>query len=714
MDLALLVARLLLAGVFAVAAFAKLADQRGAREALAGFGVPRALTTPFGILLPLAELAVAVLLIPNPTAAYGGVGALVLLGLFIIGIAVSMARGQAPDCHCFGQLHSEPAGWRTLIRNAVLAGVAGFVAIGGWNDPGHSAVAWIGDLSRFEQVVLAAGVVMAAALFVQGWLLLHALGQNGRLLYRLEAIEGVVLGGEGDEDDEAEAEEAAVAPARGLPVGSPAPSFALPGIYGEMLTLDALRAQGKPVMLVFSDPNCGPCNAMLPDLVGWQRDNASALTVTLISRGSADANREKIAKSGVTNVLLQRDREVAESYNAPATPSAVLVSPEGTIASALAEGAQAIRLLIARATTGSAAAGTNGSSERTAVPVAARTPAVPAQPVVPNQAAPQSARPARAAGAAAGTAQARQPQARDRQRPQREQRERANRTGQQAPVVNLPDLNGNQVSLESFRGQNTAVLFWNPGCGFCRRMLDDIKAWEANPPAGAPQLFVVSTGTVEANLAQGLRSTVVLDQGFSVGRSFGATGTPSAVLVDGNGVIASGVSVGAEAVLSILRNGEAPLADAPAAAANGGRPAPLPKLARMGDDAPSVVLPDLSGQQVDLASFRGSKTLVLFWNPGCGFCRRMLDDIKAFEANPPKDAPKLFFVSTGAVDANEQMGLNSTIVLDQGFSVGRTFGATGTPSAVLIDHRGKISSPVAAGAPAVLELAGWRGRPVSV
>jgi hypothetical protein len=52
------------------------------------------------------------------------------------------------------------------------------------------------------------------------------------------------------------------------------------------------------------------------------------------------------------------------------------------------------------------------------------------------------------------------------------------------------------------------------------------------------------------------------------------------------------------------------------------------------------------------------------------------------------------------------MGLASTVVLDQQFAVGRAFGASGTPSAVLIDAEGKVASEVAVGAPAVLELAG--------
>ncbi len=37
--------------------------------------------------------------------------------------------------------------------------------------------------------------------------------------------------------------------------------------------------------------------------------------------------------------------------------------------------------------------------------------------------------------------------------------------------------------------------------------------------------------------------------------------------------------------------------------------------------------------------------------------------------------------------------------------MGRSFGAAGTPSAVLVDEEGNVASEVAVGAPAVLELA---------
>jgi hypothetical protein len=85
----------------------------------------------------------------------------------------------------------------------------------------------------------------------------------------------------------------------------------------------------------------------------------------------------------------------------------------------------------------------------------------------------------------------------------------------------------------------------------------------------------------------------------------------------------------------------------------------------------------------------------------------MLPDLKAWEANRSNGAPKLLVVSTDSVEDNKAMGLRSPVVLEKGgMSVGSKFGAAGTPMAVLVDAQGKIGSELAAGAPAVLALAG--------
>jgi hypothetical protein len=120
-----------------------------------------------------------------------------------------------------------------------------------------------------------------------------------------------------------------------------------------------------------------------------------------------------------------------------------------------------------------------------------------------------------------------------------------------------------------------------------------------------------------------------------------------------------------------------------------------------------VKLVDLAGSPIDLATFRGAPTLLLFWNPGHARCLAMLPDLKAWEAKPPPGAPKVLVVSTGSPEANREMGLRSPVVLG-GSAARRAFGVSGGPAAVLLDAEGNFASPVATGGPAVLALAGAR------
>jgi thiol-disulfide isomerase/thioredoxin len=121
--------------------------------------------------------------------------------------------------------------------------------------------------------------------------------------------------------------------------------------------------------------------------------------------------------------------------------------------------------------------------------------------------------------------------------------------------VRLPDLMGEEVSLAALQGRKTLLLFWSPECGFCQQMLPGLKELEANPPADAPKILIVSEGTEEDNRQMGLRSPVVLDHEYAVEDAFGVEGTPSGVLVDEEGRIASEVAVGAQEVFKLARAG---------------------------------------------------------------------------------------------------------------------------------------------------------------
>jgi len=504
----LAVLRSLLALVFFVSALTKLADRGGFKSALRSFGVPERLQPALVLLVPVLELAIGIGLLPAASAWLAAAGALGLLIVFTVAIAAALVRGRRPECHCFGQFSSAPVTWKTVLRNGALMVATAAIVIMGTARPEPSLVTWINRLTLPEALGLIAAIVLAAVVSIETRMLARVLRQNGRLLLRIDALEesqgraglGVRPAARGIPGD----------PHAGLPVGAPAPAFRLDRLGGGTSTLAELMALGKPVMLAFVDPQCGPCTALLPELARWGLDLVGRLTLAVITTGSIQANNHKLAGHSLTHILLQKGGEIGEAYRAHGTPSMVLVEPSGVIGSPVAAGAEAIRGLMGRFTATQYQPGDTGGRK------------------APNLVLNGSNGAHRGVGAI-----------------------RHAHTGEAAPDLRLPGIDGKQISLAAFRGQTTLVLFWNPACGFCLRMLDDLKAWEASRVDASPRLLVVSTGNAEINRAMGLRSPVVLDAAFESARAFGAGGTPSAVLVDKDGRVASEVAVGGPAVLAL-------------------------------------------------------------------------------------------------------------------------------------------------------------------
>ena len=342
MDATFLFVRLLLATVFLVSALAKLADPKGSKQALIDFGIPILLAHPLVLLLPLSEFFIAIVLISSSTAWWGAIGALGMFVIFSLAIAFNLVLGRNPECHCFGRLHSTPIGWSTLLRNSILGALAGAVL---WHEqyvPGIGLSVVFVHLTTSEIVSLSTTLLVLLIFAVSGRLfVLHIPRQQGRSLLRIEMLEQC-LG-----IRKQLPLPTPVQPTHGLPVGTLAPHFQLPGLYGETLNVGDLCVRGNQVLLVFSDPDCGVCNALLHEVAFWQDVHGSKLTVVLISRGKREENEKKSTHFRLINVLLQQDREVAASYHVHRVPAAVLVSLDGKIASPVAVGSEAIRKLIA-------------------------------------------------------------------------------------------------------------------------------------------------------------------------------------------------------------------------------------------------------------------------------------------------------------------------------------------------------------------------------
>jgi uncharacterized membrane protein YphA (DoxX/SURF4 family)/protein-disulfide isomerase len=317
MQLIIVLLRLSLGVIFVLAGVTKLLDQRGTRDAVRNFGSPEPLAPAVSIVLPLVELAIAVGLLFGSTVSASALAALAVLGVFVVAISVNLARGRTHDCHCFGQLYSRPLGWPTLVRNIVFALGAGIVL---WQ------ATWQPTPNVFDTL---------ARLNLLQWLLLSG-------VVALVSVSLVYL----HRRQKSLAAKTSAAPP-GLPVNSIAPPFEVAAYFGGKISLEQLLGYGKPVLLVFTNPNCGPCVALFKEIKEWQDSHTEQLTIALLSFGTIKENFVNVARNGLGQVLLQQKREVAEQYGANVTPTAVVVSTGGRIASPMAAGADEIRKLLA-------------------------------------------------------------------------------------------------------------------------------------------------------------------------------------------------------------------------------------------------------------------------------------------------------------------------------------------------------------------------------
>ena len=128
----------------------------------------------------------------------------------------------------------------------------------------------------------------------------------------------------------------------GLQPGVPAPPFTAPDTDGIEHSLEQLR--GRNVLLVFTAPDCLPCEALIPDLLELEsRDDTAIL---LVAHGPADEIRAKAAQYDFRlTTVRQPGRRVSKLYGTFATPAAYVVDEEGVI-TARAIGLREIRDLI--------------------------------------------------------------------------------------------------------------------------------------------------------------------------------------------------------------------------------------------------------------------------------------------------------------------------------------------------------------------------------
>lgn len=338
MELTSVVIRAVLGTVFLVAGVAKLIDLKDTARSIEAMGIPPRLSPSLAVVVPTAEMITALALLPERTAAFAAAASLSILTVFSALILWNLLRGRNPECHCFGPMPSRPINGRYLLRNGVLAVGSVVVMWQTWPGPGTQTQqpSWSFQVSAELATTIIMGVaVVLAAQFV--FIILLARAHRAEGASPIQDVSVKVRGGDGFSYESV---------VNGLPVGDPAPHFELPDIHGVTHTLTELMSNGKPIALVFTESKCAACRALIPEIQRWQELHSEKMNFAAVNSGSrrlGSAARDQVL------TLFDENNDVHAAYGVQFTPSFVLVSSDGTLASGLAIGSAAIRAEVAAA-----------------------------------------------------------------------------------------------------------------------------------------------------------------------------------------------------------------------------------------------------------------------------------------------------------------------------------------------------------------------------
>ncbi len=489
MELGLLILRLFLSAVFGLAGAAKLADLAGSRKAVADFGVPASLAGFVGIVLPLIEIAIAVSLLFESSSWFGAIGGAGLLTVFVVGMIYQMAMGNAPDCHCFGQIHSEPVGISSLIRNVVFLVPAVVLIARGQADQGLN----IANLDRDSlQLILVLVAVLLLGIAID--FLRRIVTKQDEVVRRIDILEVVAKDGGQVE------RETAGSPHDGLPIGAILPDFEIRDVDGNFSKTSSLTDGQLPALLFFVSPTCSPCKALVPKFEEWASELSGEVKVVLMSSGTLAENVEKFGEEMSRALFVGKDRDFADAVNAKWTPSALFVDANGKVASHIAAGDTEMIELVEKIKTSDLGdefmhftVGNHDGHNHSRIDL-----------------------------------------------------------GSRIPEFEMDAIDGRTISSGDLIGKPTLVTFWSTTCPHCDRMAPDLKEWDKMRGINDPNLVIFSDGDVEPHVQLGLKAPIVLDKGNKLSEKLGMFGTPSAVLIDENGRFASEIAVGAQHIWSLV------------------------------------------------------------------------------------------------------------------------------------------------------------------
>jgi peroxiredoxin len=361
--------------------------------------------------------------------------------------------------------------------------------------PAEIGVGGVTHLSAFAVVLL---VLLTVLIGGVGWVLYQIMRQQGRMLLRIDELEQVLAGAMGGGQ--------AAAPV-GPPVGSAIEPFTAVALDGRPVS--STDFAGRKALLVNWSATCGYCDMIAPELVAVRPELEKANTaLVLLSRGNVDATRAHAEQHGLTDSVYVLDPDANPAgFQGLGTPSAIVVDEEGKVASPLLVGADKV---------------------------------------------PGMAQELAASGPKADKKKLRGLRSVTESRIQRD----GLKAGTPAPRFELPDVYGNRVSLEEFRGRRVLLTFSDPNCGPCEALAPHLARVHQEHEGNNLAVVLVGRGEVEENRRKaeqyGFRFPVVVQESWNLSREYGIFATPVAFLIDETGTIVRDVAKGVDEILALV------------------------------------------------------------------------------------------------------------------------------------------------------------------
>ena len=297
--------------------------------------------------------------------------------------------------------------------------------------------------------------------------------------------------------------------------------------------------------------------------------------------------------------------------------------------------------------------------------------------------------------------------------------------GKIAPGMSVKTVEGKSLTASDLAGKVTVLDFFAVNCGFCKKQIPRLEKVRQDYESKGVRFVAVSQTMrkkysdtdVKNKVAElGFKGELVIDHDNTAGPLYKATSFPTMVVVGKDGKVAA-VNIGnigdleskLKSQLDALLAGKPipqvavstmpKLTDAPSKAKT---PRKRPAEQMVGQAAPKFELTTVAGKKLSNETLAGTVTVLDFFAVNCGYCGKQIPRME--KVRKEYEGKGVRFVAVSQTMRGKKFSdddiknkiktlkFNGELAIDSANTVGPKFKASGFPTMVILDKKGKIGA----------------------